>query len=61
MTDDELCTYCGLAAGDPLRAKFIASLTPLRRALFERMREVEIEAELWAAGRARLEALKPSK
>jgi hypothetical protein len=37
MTDDDLAIFCGLAPGDPAREKFIATLTPERRALFERM------------------------
>ena len=50
MTDDELATFCGLAADDPLRGKFITTLTPEKRALFERMANVEIEVDLWQAG-----------
>jgi hypothetical protein len=50
MTDDEIATYCGVAADDPLRPKFIATLTPQKRALFDRMKQVEIEAALWVAG-----------
>lgn len=52
MTDSELAAYCGFKPTDnqELVAKFIAELTATRRALYERMREVEIEANLWAAG-----------
>lgn len=52
MTDDELATFCGLAADDPLRGKFIATLSPDRRALFERMATIEVEVDLWQAGLA---------
>jgi hypothetical protein len=50
MTDEELATFCGLNAEDPLRGKFIQSLSPGKRALFERMASVEMEVELWQAG-----------
>lgn len=50
MTDAELATFCGLAPDDPLRAKFIATLSPERRALFERMASLETEIALWQEG-----------
>jgi hypothetical protein len=50
MTDDEVATFCGLAPDDPLRGKFVATLTPEKRALFERMANVEIELALWQDG-----------
>src|SRR5262245_12374798 len=50
MTDAELLTFCGLAddpsSTDELRAKFIATLAPERRALFDKMHDVE----LWDKG-----------
>ena len=43
MTDSELIKFCGLADWTPeLQAKFIATLAPERRELFEKMREVEL-------------------
>lgn len=50
MTDDEMATFCGLAQDDQLRAKFAATLTPEKRALFERMANLEMEGNLWTAG-----------
>jgi hypothetical protein len=50
MTDDDLAIFCGLAPGDPAREKFIATLTPERRALFERMAGLETEVTLWQQG-----------
>jgi len=52
MTDDEVATFCGLAPGDPLRGKFVATLTPEKRALFERMANLEVEIQLWQDGLA---------
>lgn len=52
MADDEMATFCGLAADDPLRGKFIATLTPEKRALFERMASLEVEVKLWQDGLA---------
>lgn len=49
MTDDELCDYCAIT--DPvMRMKFLATLTPAKRKTFDRMKEVEIEAALYAEG-----------
>lgn len=52
MTDSELAAYCGFKPTDDSVkvVKFIAELSPARRALYDRMREVEIEANLWTAG-----------
>lgn len=50
MTDDELATFCGLAPDDPLRGKFVQNISPAKRALFERMAQLEIEVDLWQAG-----------
>jgi hypothetical protein len=51
MDDDELAKYLGIADIAPeKRAKFIASIPPERRRLYERMKQVEIEAALWAQG-----------
>ena len=50
MTDDEIATFCGLPPDDPLRGKFVATLTADKRALFERMANLEMEVNLWTAG-----------
>lgn len=50
MTDDEMATFCGLAQDDPLRGKFVATLTPEKRELFERMANLEMEVALWQDG-----------
>lgn len=52
MSDAELAEYCGFKPTDNQEAvaRFIADLSPDRRALYDRMREVEFEASLWAAG-----------
>jgi hypothetical protein len=49
MTDTELATYLGIA-NEPKRDTLIAGLSPAKRALFDRMKEVEIEAALWVEG-----------
>lgn len=49
MTDAELAAYLGIA-GEPYEARFMAGVTPERRALYERMKEVEDDVRLWQAG-----------
>jgi hypothetical protein len=49
VTDQELAKFMGIE-NEPRRDAVIAALKPARRALFERMAQVAIEAELWAAG-----------
>ena len=48
MTDAELAKYLHLT--DAEAAKILPTFTPEKRALFDRMAEVEFEANLWAAG-----------
>lgn len=49
MTDAELKKFLGIE--NELNAdKLIARLSPLKRATFERMSELEVELNLWAAG-----------
>lgn len=51
MTDDELAAYLGIASAEPeQRAKIIAGIPGDRRAVYDRMKEVEIEVALWAEG-----------
>lgn len=48
MNDTELAEYLHLT---PAEAEIvIPKLTPQRRALYDRMKQVELESELWAAG-----------
>jgi hypothetical protein len=49
MTDEEMASFIGVA-GHPKAQACVAALTPEKRALFERMAEVCIEAELYSAG-----------
>lgn len=48
MTDAELATYMNLTPEEA--AIIIPKLTPEKRAVYDRMREVEIEAALWVQG-----------
>lgn len=48
MTDAELAEYLHLSPGDA--AIIIPRLTPQRRATYDRMKQVEIEAALWLEG-----------
>jgi hypothetical protein len=48
MTDAELVEYLNLTPAEA--AIIIPKLTPARRAVYDRMQQVAIEAELWAAG-----------
>jgi hypothetical protein len=48
MTDEELAEYLHLTPDQA--AIVIPKLTPARRDLYDHMRQVEREAELWAAG-----------
>lgn len=48
MTDAELIAYMNLTPAEA--AVIIPKLTPEKRAVYERMYEVEIEAALWVQG-----------
>jgi hypothetical protein len=48
MTDAELAAYLCLRPGEA--AIFLPQLTPEKRAVYERMAQVEIEASLWLNG-----------
>jgi len=50
MTDEQLARFCGLDPRDPRARKFIATLSPDKRATFERMAAVETEWNLHIAG-----------
>ena len=49
MTDAELAKFLGVE-NEPKRDAFISALSAEKRALFDRMAEVEIEVALWADG-----------
>jgi hypothetical protein len=49
MDDNELAKYLGIA-DDPRAPAVVKSLPPEKRALFERMAQVEIEVNLWSEG-----------
>lgn len=48
MTDQELAEYLHLSADEA--AIVIPKLTPAKRAVYDRMKQVEIEAALWVEG-----------
>lgn len=49
MDDEELALFLGIA-GHPKAAAVIADLPPEKRALYDRMAGLVLEAELYAAG-----------
>ena len=49
MSDAELAKFLGIE-GEPKADKFIAGLSPEKRAVFDRMAEVENEVALWLEG-----------
>lgn len=50
MNDDQLAEYLGIAADHPMKTTVIKSLSPAKRACFERMAQVETELQLWQDG-----------
>lgn len=52
MTDEELIAYCGFKPTDNQQvvARWVAQMAPGRRAMIDRMRRLEVEANLWTAG-----------
>lgn len=43
MTDDEVIAFCAIGNESPaFVAKFLAALTPERRALYDKMRQIEM-------------------
>lgn len=51
MSDEELAEWLGLMRETPeVRDKIMASITPERRALYEHMRQVEVDLILWQNG-----------
>lgn len=50
MTDEELADYLGFSKTEPKRLAVVRGLAPEKRALYDRMREVEGEVTLWLEG-----------
>lgn len=51
MTDEQLLHYLGLANETPEnRAKILRSITPQKRAVYERMSTIESELTVWEMG-----------
>lgn len=50
MTDEQLADYLGIPADHPMRMTVVQSLSPAKRATYERMASIETELELWQAG-----------
>jgi hypothetical protein len=51
MTDDELMEFLGIKRLAPEgRAKIMATITPEKRALYDRMANLETEVALWQEG-----------
>lgn len=51
MTDEQLEVFLGIANETPEnRAKILRSLTPAKRALYDRMADIETELKLWEMG-----------
>jgi hypothetical protein len=48
MTDQQLAGYLNLSPDEA--AIVLPKITPGKRALYDRMRQVEVEAELWVCG-----------
>jgi len=51
MTDEQLLEFLGVAKETPEnRAKLLRSITPEKRALYERMAKLETELTIWQMG-----------
>lgn len=50
MTDDELAEYLGIPADHPMKETVIKSLSPAKRAVYDRMAGLEVELQLWQDG-----------
>jgi len=50
MSDEEMATFLGLTPEEEKRVEFVKGLSPEKRALFERMANLEIELKLWQDG-----------
>jgi hypothetical protein len=50
VTDEEMATFLGLTPEEEKRVEFVKGLSPEKRAMFERMANVEMEVKLWQDG-----------
>lgn len=50
MTDEEMAKFLGLTLEEEKHVEFVKGLSPEKRALFERMANLEIELKLWQDG-----------
>lgn len=50
MTDEQLADYLGIPSDHPKRMAAVQSLSPAKRACYERMASVETELQLWQDG-----------
>lgn len=50
MTDEQMADYLGFPKDEPKRIAAVQKLSPEKRAVFERMANVEIELQLWQDG-----------
>ena len=51
VTDDQLIEFLGLGrCSGEVRTKVLRSITPARRAVYDRMAEVEVALQLWECG-----------
>ena len=50
MTDEEMAAFVGLSPEEENRVGFIKGLSPEKRAVFERMANLEMELKLWQDG-----------
>jgi len=50
MTDDELMEFLGIKRLAPKAAPIMATITPEKRALYDRMANLETEVALWQEG-----------
>lgn len=50
MTDEQLADYLGIPPDHPMRMTVVQSLSPAKRATYERMASLETELQLWQHG-----------
>jgi hypothetical protein len=50
MDDEQLAAYLGIPSDHPMKAAVIKSLSPGKRACYDRMASLETELQLWQDG-----------
>jgi len=50
MDDEHLAAYLGIPSDHPMKATVIKSLSPEKRACYDRMASLETELQLWQDG-----------